>query len=306
MFDVASFLLLAAEKNGTLVLVGLIVAVIFGSMFLCYFALIAPSQRAREIKQQSAEFDFKYDGSGPIRRYAGAGGDYLPTEVSMLGEPRYMHQYESFAQQCHLGWLFGCGADKHPTYISYDTALVVVTPEAFTVIPWSEITEFLHPVGFKVSGGQKFLLTNDFTNYYPLYLKFQNEILASQLPRALAAIEKGGEWLFEPFTEPTAGAGFLAALGQPQLSAAVAIGSQGIRYGKTALAWSEVGSVHVTRHLQNGALCRTTLSVRKNWGLFSAMEFDFSTLPNSFLLLELLPYVCPAHLLVPAGSQEGR
>jgi hypothetical protein len=303
MSAVASSLLLAAEEPGTLLLVAIIVGVIIGSFFLCYFALIAPSQRARQIKQQGAEFEFKYDNTGPIRRYAAAGGGYLPTEISMLGEPRYIHQYESFAQQCHLGWLFGSGADKHPTYISYDTALVVVTPEAFTVIPWNEITEFLHPTGFKVSSGQRFLLTNDFTNYYPLYLKFQNEILASQLPRALATIEKGGQWLFEPFTEPTAGSGFLAALGAPQLSSPVAIGTPGIRYGKTALAWSEVGSIHVTRHLQNGALCRTTLSVRKNWGLFSAMEFDFSTLANSFLLLELLPYVCPAHLLVPAGSQ---
>jgi hypothetical protein len=65
------------------------------------------------------------------------------------------------------------------------------------------------------------------------------------------------------------------------------------------LAWDEVASIYLTNHLYNGALCSTTLSVRKNYGLLATMQFDFRTVPNSFLLTELLPYVCPQRLLVP-------
>lgn len=305
MFDPTSFVLLAAPAEpGTLLAVGLIVTVIIGSAFLAFFGLRAPSDKARLITQESAQFDQKFDHSGPVRRYPATEGGYLPAEVSALGEPEYLHRYESFAEQCHLGWLFGSLADKYPTYISYESALVVVTPDAYTVIPWEEITEFLHTVGFKASSGQKFVIGPDFTNYGPLYERLQSEILANQLPRAVATIEAGQEWLFEPFTAPTAGSWALAALGQRQLTGPLAIGKQGIRYQETSLAWSDVGSIHVTRHLQNGALCRTTLSVRKNWGVFSALEFDFQSVANSFLLTELLPYVCPAHLLVPAGADN--
>ena len=301
MFDLPPFLLLA-DAGGATLLVVMIGAIVVGSGFLVYFGLMAPADAARALAQENERFEQGDQNSGPVRRYPATGGGYLPAAVAALGEPEYLHRYESFAEQCHLGGLFGSAADNHPTYISYDTALVVVTPDAYTVIPWEEITEFLHTVGFKVSSGQKFVIGPDFTNYGPLYERLQNEVLASQLPRALAAVEAGQEWLFEPFTPPTSGSWALSALGQPQLSAPLAIGKQGIRYKKTALAWSDVGSIHVTRHLMNGAHCRTTLSVRKNWGLFSALEFDFQTVANSFLLTELLPHVCPAHLLVPAGS----
>jgi hypothetical protein len=281
-----------------------IVAVIIGSIVLVYFGLRAPSEKLRLLTEESAQFESRHDHSGPIRRYPAACDGYVPTEVSLLGEPQYLHRFESFAEQCQLGWLFGSSADQHPTYISYDNALVVVTPEAYTVIPWEEITEFLHTVGFKASNGQKFGIGPDFTNYGPLYERLESEILASQLPKALAVIEAGQEWLFEPFTKATSGSRLFAALGQPQLSGPLAISRQGIRYGDKALAWSDVGCIHITRHLMNGAHCRTTLSVRKNWGLFSAMEFDFSSVANSFLLTELLPRVCPEHLLVPAGGQS--
>jgi len=303
MFDPTSFVLLAAPAEpGTMLLVGVIVTVIIGSFFLCYFALMAPSQKARQIAEQSARIEASSDNSGPIRRYPATDGGYLPAAVAALGEPEHLHRYESFAEQCHLGWLFGSSADKFPTYISYESALVVVTPDAYTVIPWEEITEFLHTVGFRASNGQQFVIGPDFTNYGELYVRLQGEILASQMPKALAVVAEGKEWLFQPFTEATIGGGLLAALGKPQLTAPIAISKQGICYKGTALAWSDIGSIHVTRHLQNGALCRTTLSVRKNWNLFSAMEFDFSSVANSFMLTELLPYVCPSHLLVPAGS----
>ena len=267
-----------------------------------FFALAGAADKAHQITRQSAEFDFKNDNTGPIRRYAATGGGYLPAEVSSLGEPEYLHRYESFAEQCHLGWLFGSSADKYPTFISYDTALVVVTPDSYTVIPWEEITEFLHNTGFKASNGQKFAIDNNFTNYGEIYVRFESEILANQLPRALEAIAAGQEWLFAPFTEATTGSRIFAALGQRQLTSPLAISKQGIRYKSTALAWSDVGSIHVTRHLINGAHCRTTLSVRKNWDIFGTLEFDFQSVANSFLLTELLPYVCPAHLLVPAGA----
>lgn len=239
--------------------------------------------------------------SGPIRRYPANPDGLVPDGVAALGEAQYLHRYESFAEQCHLGWLFGSSADKYPTYISYESAIVVVTPQEFTVIPWEEVTEFLHPTGFRASSGERHTLTNDFTNYGPLYERMQSEILANVLPKALMAVEEGKEWLFEPFTEPTAGSGFLTALGQPQLGGVLAVSTAGIRYKEQQLAWDDVASIKITNHLYNGALCSTTLSVRKNYGLFSTMEFDFRTVPNSFLLTELLPYVCPQRLLVPAG-----
>jgi hypothetical protein len=238
--------------------------------------------------------------SGSIRRYPTSPDGGAPAEVVALGEAEYLHRYESIAEQCHLGWLFGSSGDKYPTYISYQSALVVVTPEAFTVIPWEEITEFLHPVGFRASNGERFTLTNDFTNYGPLYERLQGEVLANVLPRALMAIEEGKEWVFEPFSEPTVGSSLAAALGRPELCGSLAISTTGIRYKDQKLAWDEVASIYVTNHLYNGALCSTTLSVRKNYGLFATMNFDFHTVPNSFLLTELLPYVCPQRLLVPA------
>jgi hypothetical protein len=301
MCDLLSFLLLGDAGGATLVAV-MITAIVVGSGMLVYFGLMAPSDAARALALENERFAQSGPNSGPVRRYPATGEGYLPAAVAALGEPEHLHRYESIAEQCHLGWLCGSAADKHPTYISYDSALVVVTPDAYTVIPWEEITEFLHTVGFKASSGQKFVIGPDFTNYGPLYERLQNEILASQLPRALAAVEAGQEWLFEPFTAPTTGSWALSALGQPHLTAPLAIGKQGIRYKEKSLAWSDVGSIQVTRHLMNGALCRTTLSVRKNWGLFSALEFDFKSVANSFLLTELLPHVCPAHLLVPAGS----
>jgi len=305
MFDPSSFVLLAAPAQpGTMLLVGVIVTVIIGSFFLCYFALMAPAQKARQIAEQSARIEASSDNSGPIRRYPATDGGYLPAAVTALGEPEYLHRYESFAEQCHLGWLFGSSADKFSTYISYESALVVVAPDAYTVIPWEEITEFLHTVGFRASNGQKFVIGPYFTNYGPLYVRFQSEILAHVLPQARAAIEEGKEWLFEPFTEATTGGIFVAAFSRPQLFAPLAISKQGIRYKDQELAWSEVGSIHLTRHLHNGALCSTTISIRKNYHLCASLQFDFVSVPNSFLLTELLPYVCPSHLLVPAGSQS--
>jgi hypothetical protein len=236
--------------------------------------------------------------SGPIRRYPTNRDASLPAEVAALGEPEYVHRYESFAEQIHLGWLFGSSADKYPTYISYESALVVVTLDAYTVIPWEEITEFLQPVGFRASSGEKFTLTNDFTNYGPLYERMQAVVLTNVLPQALLALEEGNEWVFQPFDQPSKGDAFAGALlGQSLLEGALAISTSGIRYKDQMLAWDDVASIYVTNHLYNGALCKTTLSVRKNYGLFATMQFDFHTVPNSFLLTELLPYVCPQRLL---------
>ena len=237
--------------------------------------------------------------SGPIRSYPPTPDGSVPAGIAALGQPDFVHRFQSFAEQCHLGWLFGTSAHQHPTYISYERALAVVTPQAFTVIPWEEITEFLHPVGFKASNGQKYVLTNDFTDYFPIYTRLQNEILANVLPQALMAVEEGKEWIFEPFAPPSMGDSLAAALGQPQLAGQLGVSTAGIRYKDQRIAWDEVANIQVTNHLYNGALCSSTLSVRKNYGLFSAMQFDFRTLPNSFLLTELLPYVCPQRLLVP-------
>jgi hypothetical protein len=237
--------------------------------------------------------------SGPIRRYPTSPDGIAPSEIAVLGEAEYLHRYESFAEQCHLGWLFGSSADKYPTYISYSSAIVVVTPEAFTVIPWEEVTEFLHPTGFRASSGDKYTLTNDFTNYGPLYERMQGEVMANVLPKALMAIEDGKEWVFEPFETLSRGDAFAAnLLGQSLLEGALALSTSGIRYKDQTLAWDDVASIYVTNHLYNGALCSTTLSVRKNYGLFPSLTFDFKSVPNSFLLTELLPYVCPQRLLV--------
>ncbi len=305
MLGVASFLLLAAPAQpGALLLVGVIVIVIAGSGAICYFAATAETHVARELKERNSRIESQLGDTGPIRRYQAVGDGLLPPAVAALGEPEYLHRFESFAEQCHLGWLFGSSADKHPTYISYEEALVVVTPEAFTVIPWEEITQFLHTVGIGASNGQKFTIGPDFTNYGPLYERLQGEILAGQLPQALEAIAAGKEWVFEPFLPPRTGGMIASLIGHRHLAAPLAISQQGIRYKDEQLAWSDVGSIQVTRFLHNGAHYGTTLTVRKNWGLFAGMEFDFKTVANSFLLTELLPYVCPAHLLVPAGSQR--
>jgi|GEM_PF-3668390 hypothetical protein len=303
MFDASSFLLLAApEQPGTILLVAVIVTIIIGSGLLCFFLVTGRSTQARQIAAQSEAAQSFSDNSGPIRRYPATGEAYLPSEVAALGDPQYVHRYQSLAEQCHLGWLCGSSADKYPTYFSYRDAIVVVTPDSFTVIPWEEVTEFLHPVGFKASNGQKFVLTNDFTNYGELFVRFESEILLNMLPKAMAAIETGKEWIFEPFTELTFGDRFTALLNRPQLMAPLGISKQGLRYKDLNLAWSDVGSIQIIRHLHNGALCSTSLSIRKNWGLFPAMQFDFHSVPNSFLLTALLPYVCPQHLLVPAGA----
>ena len=238
--------------------------------------------------------------AGRIRRYSTSAAGGVPPAVAALGEARFLHRYESWAEQCHLGWLFGSSADKYPSYISYDSAIVVVTPQEFTVIPWDEVTEFLHPVGFRASSGERFTLTNDFTDYGPLYERMQSVVLANVLPQALMAIEEGKEWVFEPFNEPTAGESWGASmLGQSNLEGTLAISTAGIRYKDQQLAWDDVASIYITNHLYNGMLCSTTLSVRKNYGMFAALNFDFKTVPNSFLLTELLPYVCPQRLLAP-------
>ena len=235
---------------------------------------------------------------GPIRSIS-ANPDYgLPAGIAALGEAEHVHKYESFAQQCHLGWLFGSGAGKHPSYVSYESALVVVKPDSYTVIPWEEITEFIHTVGFRASSGEKYFVGPDFTDYFPLYTRLQSEILRSQLPKALVAIEEGKEWVFAPFNPPEFGSSFMAALGQPQLIGPLAVSTTGIRYCEQLLKWDDVASLYVTRHTHHGALCSTTISVRKSYSLFATMTFDFKTVPNAFLLTELLPYVCPQRLLV--------
>ncbi len=240
--------------------------------------------------------------TGPIRRYP-ANPDYgPPLAVTALGEAEHLHRYQSFAEQCHLGWLFGSSSGKHPSYISFATALVAVTPESYTVIPWEEITEFLHTVGFRTSDGEKYVIGPDFTDYGALYVRFQNEILTNVLPKALMTIEEGKEWVFEPFDKPPPGSSLMAALGQPQLAGSLAISTNGIRYKDQLLAWDDVASLYVTKHRHNGALCSTVLSVRKNYSLFANLNFDFRTVPNSFLLTELLPYVCPQRLLTAKSS----
>jgi hypothetical protein len=239
--------------------------------------------------------------SGPISRYPANSHDGVPAAVTSLGEAEYVHRYQSFAEQCHLGWLLGSSAGKYPSYISYARALVAITPESYTVIPWEEITEFLHTVGFRASNGEKFAIGPDFTDYGSLYVRLQNEILANVLPKALVAIEEGKEWIFEPFNAPPPGSSLLAALGQPQLAGSLAISTQGIRYKNQCLAWDEVASLYVTKHRHNGALCSTVLSVRKKNSLFAGLNFDFRTVPNSFLLTQLLPYVCPQRLLSSKG-----
>jgi len=168
--------------------------------------------------------------SGPIRSYPPTPDGSVPAGIAALGQPDFVHRFQSFAEQCHLGWLFGASAHQHPTYISYERALAVVTPQAFTVIPWEEITEFLHPVGFKASNGQKYVLTNDFTDYFPIYTRLQNEILTNVLPQALMAVEEGKEWIFEPFAPPSMGDSLAAALGQPQLAGQLGVSTAGIRY----------------------------------------------------------------------------
>ena len=70
--------------------------------------------------------------SGPIRHYPENPGGSVPAGVAALGNPEFVHRYQSFAEQCHLGWLFGGGAGKHPTYFSYSRALVVVSPQGGT------------------------------------------------------------------------------------------------------------------------------------------------------------------------------
>jgi hypothetical protein len=294
--------LLAAGGMGTILLVGMIVTIVGGGYLLGYIALTGTSDTWQQICQESEEFSRTTENSGPIRRYPAGGDGYLPAEVSALGDPVFLHRYQSLAEQCHLAWLYGSPGDKYPTYISYATALVVVTPDAFTVIPWEEITEFLHTVGFKASNGQKFVIGPDFTEYGPLFDRLEGEVLASQLPRALAALAHGQDWVFEPFTTATPGSRVLAMFGQSQLSAPLTISKAGLRYQDERLAWCDIGSIQVTRHLRHGTLCKTTLSVRKSYHLLAAMEFDFSSLPNSFLLTELLPHVCPPHLLVPTES----
>ena len=220
--------------------------------------------------------------SGPIRSYPA--GPSMPVSVAALGEPQHVHRYQSFAEQCGLGWLVGSAAGKHPTYLSYREALAVVTPQTITVIPWDEITDFLHTVGFKASSGERYFVGPDFTDYFPLYMRFQNEILANFLPKALIAIEEGKEWVFRPLDKPTAGE--------------LGVSAGGIRYKNQQLGWDDVANIHLTKHTQNGALYGTTLSVRKNYSLFATITIDFRTMPNSFLLTELLPYVCPQRLLV--------
>ncbi|HUE74604.1 MAG TPA: hypothetical protein VMP01_27300 [Pirellulaceae bacterium] len=237
--------------------------------------------------------------SGPIRRYPTSPDGGVPSGVAALGEARFLHRFESFAEQIHLGWLFGSSADKFPTYLSFDDAIVVVTPQEFTIIPWEEITEFLHPVGFRSSDGERYILTNDFTNYYPIFERMQSEVLTSVLPKALMAIEEGKEWIFEPFEVPSAGDSWGAGLlGSSNLEGTLSISTAGIRYRDQHIPWHDVASIYVTNHLYNGCLCSTTLSVRKNYGLFATLNFDFKTVPNSFLLTEMLPYVCPQRLLV--------
>ena len=117
-------------------------------------------------------------------------------------------------------------------------------------------------------------------------MRLQNEILANFLPKALVAIEEGKEWVFPPFAE------------QQPSGRELAVSTAGIRYKGRQLAWDDVAGIHLTKHTHNGALCGTTLSVRKNYSLLATIKVDFRTLGNSFLLTELLPYVCPQRLLV--------
>jgi len=306
--------LLAAAKPADIALTAAIVAVIVISPVVVLVGGLMQRRRTQVLIDTSGQFEPALPVEGPVRRYHAPAGA-VPPEVAALGEPTHVHAPQSIGQELNnlVGSLFGKPpapprSDK-PTYLAFDDVLVAVHNSVYTVIPWDEIAEWRHPLGFGISSGERFIVGPDHTDYGILHDKLQRAIQEHVLPRALAAIEAGGELTFRPFRPLSTwdlGAAWISNPLNPDLLGPLTISARSISYLGQTLAWRDVGSLQLVQYERSGFTLYTALLIGRRGGFLSLWRINLNSVPNDSVLLVLLRRLVPKDVLVAVDSPRGK
>jgi hypothetical protein len=312
-FAFGSALLGAAKPLDFALSVG-VVAIIFIAPLVALVGGLMQMRRTDALTEMSGEAGPEPGAETKVRRYQAAAGA-VPPEVAALGEPNHVHSPLSLGQELTnlIGGLFGRPpapppSDK-PTYLAFDDVLVAVFQGVYTVIPWDEITEWRHPLGFGISTGQKFMVGPDHKGYGILHDKLQRTIEDSVLPRAIAAIAAGEEITFRPF-RPLAmwetAATWLSNPLNPDLLGPLRISAQSISYLGETLPWRDIGSLELIHYQRSGFALYTALLIGRRGGFLSLWRINLKSVPNDSVLLALLRRLAPKDVLVVADSPRGK
>jgi hypothetical protein len=298
--------LLAAAKPADIVIVSVVVAIIVITPLTVVTFALMQNQKTQTLHDSWGKEAVELPPGSRVRRYRPAEG-VVPPEVAALGQPTQVHEHETLGRALSnaIGGWFGQvpappPSDK-PTYLAYDQALVAVYQGVYTVIPWDEITEFRHPLGFGISTGQKFPVCAEWKDYGALYDKVNVVIDELVLPRVLETIASGGEAVFRPFYPMKEWETWAAWLGNPldpDLLGPLIITRQAITYQGKTLPWNELGSLEQIHYRRNGMHLYTALKIGQRGGLLSLWRMNLNSVPNASVLLALFQRLAPRDVLV--------
>lgn len=306
---VAADLFVGAKPGDIAIFAGVVALIVIASVVSVSVGLIQ-QRRTKALVDTSGQLGPEPPADSRIRRHRAANGA-TPPEIAALGQPRHVHAPQSIGQELTnlVASLFGQPpapppSDK-PTYLAFDNVLVAVLEGVYTVIPWDEITEFRHPLGFGISTGQKFAVGPDHKDYGVLYGKLQSTIDEVALPRAVAAIQAGKEVTFQPFRPLSNFDVIVAWLSNPlnpELLGPLTLTAESISYQGRSLAWRDIGSLELIHYQKGGLALYTALVVGRRGGLLSFWRFNLKSIPNETVLLGLLRRLVPKDVLVATDS----
>jgi hypothetical protein len=280
---------------------------------LAVLGLVLRRRRGAEPQAVAAAEAPVPNGDGPVRRYRAADND-LPPEVIELGQAESIHracQWLRLARKQPVVFVVGglalavgtvvvlSGVELPAgklqvifylpiiaglfiaalpyltkdlvTYIVFPSHFVLVHKNDFVLIPWDAIKQLTGPRDILTCDGQHFQLENTVDDMGRLYHAVHSRLRERLLPPALAVIERGEELTLGPVT----------------------LSSTAISCNGKTLPWSRAGSIQMGTHLQT---VNRNLNVWERGTLWPTIMINLNTVPNDWLLVELVRYVCPRQL----------
>jgi hypothetical protein len=161
---------------------------------------------------------------------------------------------------------------KPLSFLVFNDALVAVEGDECTLIPWDEIPQHTLGDGFTTSEGKKFSLhgMTMVSDVGRLLATVIDQVMARQLPRALAAVKAGQTVTFGPF----------------------AVSTQALTYDGKTVPWSEITKMTIVGPRQRRLVFECQ-------GAMFGWTCLLGSVPNDFVMLEVIRQICPSHLLVP-------
>jgi hypothetical protein len=190
----------------------------------------------------------------------------VPLEVIELGEAHHLHKSLS---QVRLPFT---RAPKTPTYIVFKQAVVLVQGDDFTVIPWSALQEVNANDTIVTTDGQQFELARNVANFKRLHEKLQRRVRERALPPLLDKLNTGDWVTFGP----------------------VAFCRREIRHEDKKLPWNALSGLVILTQAGTG---KRRLLIRAQGISGFWAEVQLHSVPNDWLMIELLQQVAPPHLL---------